>query len=180
MGAPNPRLISGVRGYPGEMYFFTVVDPAAPTLADRAEDPTWAPTSRVEFARNSVRAVSEMHRATSDGQPLVHRNLSPQTILVRHDNSPIITGFDRTKIPADVSVASVRPVTGSDDAFIAPEVRSQGLAAADCRSDVFALAASLSVLFREATDELSRRVAASLEKGMARGRSRAMSPRRPA
>jgi serine/threonine protein kinase len=164
-----PRILDSFQdapGYSGEMFFFTVVDPAAPTLAARAEDPTWTPTSRIEFTRNTVRAVSEMHRATSDGQPLVHRNLSPQTILVRHDNSPIITGFDRTKIPADISVASVGAVAGADDTVIPPEVRSQGLAAADCRSDVFSLAASLSVLFREATDELSRRVSGSLQEGM--------------
>ena len=73
---------------------------------------------------------------------MVHRNLTPSTILVKHDNSPILTSFEHARIPADVSVAS--PADGKDwDAVVSPEVRAQGRGAADLRSDIlFALRVS--------------------------------------
>jgi hypothetical protein len=104
-----PRILDSFQdapGYAGEMFFFTVVDPAAPSLSERAGDPTWGAGTRVELARNTVQALVEFHGVQIDGQTLVHRNLTPKTILVRFDNKPILTGFDRTKIPSDVSVAS--------------------------------------------------------------------------
>jgi hypothetical protein len=93
------------------MFFFTIVDPAAASLAERAEDSTWPAEGRAEFARNAVQALSEFHSVQQDGQALVHRNLTPGTLLVRFNNTPMLTGFDRTKIPSDVSVASGYAVT---------------------------------------------------------------------
>ena len=49
----------------------------------------------------------------------------------------------------------------------APEVRAQGRAAADCRSDVYSLCASLQVLFTEREDEASRAATAVLASGRA-------------
>jgi len=71
----------------------------------------------------------------------VHRNLTPQTILVRHDNSPNFTGFDRTKIPSDISVASSSIPASNSPQSMSPEVQTQGLAAAGQRSDVYSLCA---------------------------------------
>jgi len=84
---------------------------------------------------------------------MIHRNLTPKTILVKHDNSPILTGFDRTKIPSDVSVASSGMPTREWDPTAAPEVRAQGLTAADPRSDVYSLCACLTSLFQRREDE---------------------------
>jgi len=64
-------------------------------------------------------------------------NLTPRTILVKHDNSPILTGFERTKIPSETSVASSSLPTGQYLATVAPEVQAQGLAAADQRLHLF-------------------------------------------
>jgi hypothetical protein len=61
-----PRILDSyqdVPGYAGEMFFFTVVDPAAPCIEERATDPTWSTTSRIAFARNAVRALNELHAA---------------------------------------------------------------------------------------------------------------------
>ncbi len=137
------------------MFFFTVVDPAAPSIEDRASDTSWSATNRLAFARDSVRALNELHQVGAPDKPLVHRRLTPQTILVRHDNSPIFTGFDRTKIPSEVSVASSSLPAGQSTHSIPPEVQSNGLAAADQRSDVFSLCACLSKLFTEGSDELT-------------------------
>jgi hypothetical protein len=163
-----PRILDSFQdapGYPGEMFFFTILDPAAPSLADRADDSTWAAVNRAEFARNAVQALSEFHSVQQDGQAFVHRNLTPDTVLVRFDNTPMLTGFDRAKIPSDVSVASGHVMTPGEGSVAPPEVLSQGLAAADHRSDVYSLCSTLAVPFRGATDEVSRRVLEILDKG---------------
>ena len=153
-------------GYAGEMCFFTVVDPSAPSIAERASDISWEPMARLVFARSAVRALGELHEAETGENRLVHRNLTLETILVRHDNSPILTGFERTKIPADISVASANVATGKWDAATAPEVRTQGLGAADQRSDVYSLCACLTKLFQGREDETSRRITQALAQGL--------------
>ncbi len=154
-----PRILDSFQdapGYPGEICFFTLVDPAAPSIASRSEDPSWTAASRIEFARKAIQAMAEFHAVHPGGEVLVHRNLTLKTILVKHDNSPILTGFDRTRIPSDVSVASGLAVAAADHGTTAPEVIKAGLAAADYRSDIYSLCASLSGLF-QFEDDLSRR-----------------------
>lgn len=164
-----PRILDSFQdapGYPGEMCFFSVVDPAAPSIASRSEDSGWATSSRVEFARNAIQAMAEFHGVHPGGKALVHRNLTPRAILVKHDNSPILTGFDRARIPSDVSVASGLAIATADHGTTAPEVIKSGLAAADCRSDTYSLCASLAVLF-QTEEELSRRALDILALGTA-------------
>ena len=133
-----PRIIDSFQaapGYHGENAFFTVADPAAPSIAERAEDESWDTAARLSFARSAVRAVRDLHTAGGD-EPLLHRGLTPRSILVRHDNSPILTDFEHARIPAEITVSS--PSEGKTrDAATAPEVHSQGRGAADRRSDVY-------------------------------------------
>jgi len=110
------------------MFFFTVVDPAAPSIEERETDALWDTAARLAFARSAVHALEELHKAGAGHEPLVHRNLTPKTILVKYDNSPILTGFDRTKIPSDSSVASPAAGARDWDSAVAPEVQAQGLA----------------------------------------------------
>lgn len=164
-----PRILDSFQdapGYPGEMFFFTVVDPAAPSIASRSEDPSWTTGNRVEFAHNSIGALAEFHGVHRGGEVLVHRNLTPNTILVKHDNSPILTGFDRTHIPSDVSVASGLVIPDNDHGTTAPEVIKSGLTVADCRSDIYSLCASLALMFQN-DDEPSRRALDILALGTA-------------
>ena len=163
-----PRIVDSFQdapGYSGEIKFFTVADPAAPSIEERGADASWDTNARLTFARGVVRALRELHEANPDGEPMVHRNLTPDTILVKHDNSPILTGFEHTRIPADVSVAS-SSATREWDAEVAPEVRAQGRGAADHRSDIYSLCASLAVLFRDREDEVSIDIAEVLALGM--------------
>jgi serine/threonine protein kinase len=165
-----PRILDSYQdapGYAGEMFFFTLVDPAAPSLEDRAADGSWETTGRLAFARSAVRAVKELHETGAGGAPMVHRNLTPKTILVKHDNSPILTGFDRAKIPSDISVTTTGVPTSVADGTLAPEVRAQGLGAADLRSDVYSLCACLTRLFQAREGETSRKAEEILSKGMA-------------
>ena len=165
-----PRILDSYQeapGYAGEMFFFTIVDPAAPSIEERSGDTTWTAKSRAAFARDAIRALSELHQAESDEAPIVHRNLTPRTILVKYDNTPIITGFERAKLPSESSVASSNLPSGSYLATAAPEVQAQGLAAADTRSDVYSLCACLRNLFLDRNDQLCEPAAEILELGLA-------------
>ena len=165
-----PRILDSFQaapGYAGEMSFFTVVDPAAPSLEERRSDDSWGPEARLAFGRNVVRALEKLHSATSNDGPMVHRNLTPDSILVKHDNSPILTGFDRTRIPAERSVASAGIPSGEWEETVASEVRAQGLSAADQRSDLYSLCACLTRLFHGREDETGVQLAKALATGLA-------------
>ena len=165
-----PRICDSYQpapGYDGEMAFFTIDDPAAPSLAKRMSDTSWRTDQRVAFAHRALRALIELHAETSGGEPLVHRSLNPETVLVRHDDRPILIGFDRAKIPEHETVATVGASSESTAAFVAPEVREQGLGAADHRSDTYQLCAALAELFSSRTDDSSRRALEVLSGGTA-------------
>lgn len=152
-----PRILDSfqdVPGYSGEMFFFTLVDPAAPTIDERTRDESWSSSARLAFARSAVAALRDLHNGSGD-HALVHRNLTPRTILVKHDNSALLTGFERTKIPSEITVASAQPPPDSDPGTLAPEIRTHGLTVADQRSDIYSLCASLALLFRGRSDALS-------------------------
>ena len=148
------------------MSFFTVVDPAAPSTTDRVTDGTWDTVSRITFARNATKALAQLHAAGTEEELLIHRNLNPRTILVRFNNSSIFTSFEYTRIPFEASVASGSLPAGPDLTFVAPEVRAKGLTAADQRSDVYSLCASLNLLFQGREDRLSCLAAEALARGL--------------
>ena len=163
-----PRIIDSFQdapGYPGEIKFFTVADPAAPSIEERAGDDSWDTVARLIFARGAIRALVDLHESGVDGEPMVHRNLTPTTILIKHDNSPILTGFEYTRIPADVTVASPAVALDGDPA-VPPEVRAQGRGAADHRSDIYSLCASLAILFEGREDEDSVKTSEVFALGM--------------
>lgn len=165
-----PRIIDSYQeapGYSGEMFFFTVVDSAAPCIDERKSDCLWDTTARLAFSRSAVQALAQLHATQVDGNPIIHRNINPNTILIRHDNTPILTGFDFAKLQADKSVASISAPVEGRHTTVSPEVRSQGLVAADNRSDIYALCSSLLGLFLGRTDHASERIIEELEKGVA-------------
>ena len=164
-----PRIVDSFQeapGYTGEIKFFTLADPAAPSIEERSDDESWDTEARLRFARSAVTALGKLHEAGTGDEPMIHRNLTANTILVKHDNSPILTGFEYARIPADVSVASGAS-TKDWDATVAPEIRAQGRGAADHRSDVYSLCASLTVLFKDREDEASVKIANVLARGIA-------------
>ena len=165
-----PRIVDSFQeapGYAGEMWFFTVADPAAPSVEERTADGTWDAKARLAFARQAVEALMELHEAGEGEEPMLHRNLTSGTILVRHDNTPILTGFQHARIPADVTVAVSGSAEDEWDDAVAPEIRQQGLGAADRRSDVYSLCASLSVLFAGRDDDESLDASTVLDGGRA-------------
>lgn len=165
-----PRILDSYQdapGYQGELFYFTVIDPAAPSIKERSSDALWDRSARLAFARSTVYALIELHSAKTGHEAMLHRNLIPAAILVRYDNAPILTGFERAKISSDASVGSANFVSGAFDDYFAPEVRQLGSSVADHRSDVFSLCACLIELFDTSTDEISVRARNLLAKGLA-------------
>ena len=108
----TPRVrdsFQDVREYPGELCYFSILDPGAPSLAKRARDSNWDIHSRLAFALNAVRSLKQLHSVSDGPQQFLHRNLTPDTILVAEDDSPILTGFELARIPAEITLASVPP-----------------------------------------------------------------------
>lgn len=153
--------------YPGELCFFTLFDPDAPTLSRRASDPTWSEKERIEFAARALDALRELHGLSDkDAVPVVHRNLSPETVLVAARDWPLFTGFHLARLPNTQTVGTAASAVPAGP-WVAPEVADNGLSTASQASDVFALCATLKTLFTGRNAELARRAEAILEKGMA-------------
>lgn len=164
-----PRIqdsFQAVAGYEGEMSFFSIIDPAAPSIEERRDDKGWTTEGRLAFAREVVQALKTFHASGFDNEPLLHRNITPASILVKFDNSPILTGFKQARIPTYQSVATTNLATGTYSDTVAPEVQSQGLSAADPRSDIYSLCACLNYLFQSRSDDKSREAVALFARGI--------------
>lgn len=163
-----PRIYDSFQsapGYDGEMCYFTIDDPFAPTVRVRARDDAWDDNARVDFARNAIQALTELHAAGEPSEPMLHRNITPDTLLVKPDDSPILTGFQYTRLPNFSTVAGSHIPKDTNDPSVAPEVRSQGLGAADTRSDVYSLCSSLSLLFRNRQSDVCQEAQLALDDG---------------
>ena len=162
-----PRLMDSfheVPDYPGELWYFSLVDHGAPsveariadkhwtTVEARIADKHWTTTERRAFAVAALKALQEIHEFEVDGQRFIHRQISPQTLLVDSANQPIFTAFDLARISGTMTV-SPGAMLKLDAPCFAPEVRTQGLGVADQRSDVFALCFTLSALFSTQADD---------------------------
>ena len=133
--------------YPGELFYFSLVDSDAPTLMKRSDDKEWSYDDRIRYAQDALRALHGFHYPEDSQLPaLVHRNITPETLRVRHNGKPLFTGFSYSRI-ADAQTISSTDSQHALDEWAAPEVRRGGLPSADARSDVYSLCKSLSILF---------------------------------
>jgi len=146
--------------FPGELSYFTLIDPGAPNLVVRAADASWTTIDRIEFAANSSLALHEIHNLTNpEAVKIVHRNLCPQSVLVGSRNEPVFVNFSVSRLPDTQTLGAAQP---TDSEFDAPEVRAGGLTAASQLSDIFSLCSALLTLFGIATDATVERVRSAL------------------
>lgn len=139
--------------FPGELFYFTLIDPGAPTLAARATDTSWTTSERIEFAANACKALNEVHGLTDlESVKIVHRNVTPRSILVGSRNEPVFVDFNLARLPSTETLGAIQT---RDSEYDAPEVRSSGLTAASQRSDVFSLCSALLILFATGSDPKS-------------------------
>lgn len=83
---------------------------------------------------------------------------------MRADNLPLFSGWQWAKVPETATISGDVKV-GADDPFAAPEVRRDGLAVADKRSDVFSVCASLLRAFDGLTDQRAEKAREILASG---------------
>ncbi|TLD71671.1 hypothetical protein FEM03_05905 [Phragmitibacter flavus] len=132
-----------VPGFPGEVCMFSVFDPGAPSLKKRGADPKWSLEERIQFAVAAADALAEIHGSKDeDDTQIVHRNLSPESILVGAKNRPIFTGFDVARA-AFTRTLPPRRIDTLPPEWIAPELAGEDLSKASMCSDVYSLCASL-------------------------------------
>jgi serine/threonine protein kinase len=165
-----PRLMDSfqeVPQYPGELMFFSIVDPCAPTLSKRNGDDKWDVASRIEFTRQALEALAELHASRLRDVQFVHRHISPDSLLVGANNQPVFTDFDLARISGSITLSPNAKLSEHDAAFAAPEAIAHGIGGADQRSDVYSLCKTLRTLFdRNETDEATKALL-KLEAGMA-------------
>jgi len=120
----------------------------------------------MKFAAESLTALAELHGSEpvvgSATTSMIHRNISTETVLVRYDDTPILTGLELARIDASKSIGTV---TSPEDPATAPEIIAQGLTAATTKSDVYSLSYCLATLFSDRDDDLSRQAAEILAEG---------------
>lgn len=152
-------------GYPGELYFYSMVDPAAPALRERQKDPAWDIRARLEFSRAAVAALAQFHGPDEQNlPPIIHRRITPETLRVRHNGLPLFTDFSLTRLQDAQTICATSVDLGTLAPFVAPEVLAGGLAVADTRSDVFALCGALLPIF-DGDDALSGQLREILQRG---------------
>ncbi len=159
-------IFQAAERYPGELSWFSLVDPDAPTLAERAQDTQWRLSERLSYACEALTALAEFHQPTETQPPILHRHITPQTLRVRHNGRPLFTDFSLARLEQAQTISQTPMDWGKDAPYTAPEVQQAGLRAADTRSDSYALCASLLTLF-PGDEPLAHKIRECLAQGCA-------------
>lgn len=144
-----PSLVDSfqaVPDYSGELFFFSLAESAAASIAETIADTGWTTSARLAFAVVALAELAALQKPTDDGETVVHRALTSESVRIRADGRPLFAGWRWARLPKAETIAGNQPDT-NDDAYAAPEVRANGLATADVRSDVYSLCKVLSELF---------------------------------
>ena len=164
-----PRLLDSFQPapeYPGEIYFFSLIDPEAPSLEERAKDSNWSFQQRLDSAKKLVQALDELHHPIdSKDTPIIHRNITPKSVKIKTNGQPLFTELDLAKLPNVTTVSTNSISFEGKENYVAPEVLKGGLGVADKRSDVYSLCASLKVLFEDIPEDTTQ-VLSVLQKGL--------------
>lgn len=162
-----PRIMDSfyeAGSYPGEIYFFSYVDPDAPSLIKRAKDPKWTLEERIAFAQLCFEALKGFHDNPS--KAVIHRNLTPDTIKVQSNNRPLFTQLQFARITGSSTISgAVAPEFKGIEDFVAPEVIASGFSVCTKESDIFSLCASLLIIFQDHKDDKAKQAIEILEKG---------------
>lgn len=164
-----PRLLDSFQfasEYPGELCFYSLVDPMIPALADKAKDLTWSIEQRLISAAKCACALDSLHNPEDPlDSPIVHRNLTSKNIRIRNDGRPLFTELHIAKLPDTATISPVAMAHIASMNCLAPEIRANGFAVADTRSDIYALCFALSELFQD-DNSLAVQALELLEKGL--------------
>lgn len=166
-----PRVMDSFQDapeYPGELYYFSIVDPASATLLDWAKNEQWLINERLQTAALCIQALAEFHKPDDDdSEPILHRNITPESLRVRSNGKPLFTQFNLAKLSNATTVASAPHSFARQEDYVAPEILQSGLSAADIRSDIYALCSTLRILFEDRPEPEANFALELLEKGRA-------------
>ncbi|MBK8754925.1 MAG: hypothetical protein IPL99_26320 [Candidatus Competibacteraceae bacterium] len=90
-------FFSGCRRLSGRVVLFSLVDPAAPTLIQRAQDMTGIP-GPAGVCSDAIRPCRVSPADQPDQPPLLHRRITPNSLRVRHNNRPLFTDFSLSRL----------------------------------------------------------------------------------
>ena len=145
-----PRLLDSFQDapeYPGEIYFYSVIDPITPNLRERSLDNNWPIDERLSAALKCIIALNELHNPSDiEFPPILHRCLTPANIHLKASGQPIFTELALAKLPNGTISPYAVSFAGKEQ-YVAPEILINGIGAADSRSDIYSLCKSLHVLF---------------------------------
>lgn len=163
-----PRIVDSFQeapGYPGELFYFSMATDEAPSLEKISASRAWSLEERIRFAERALGALLELHEPSDEATPsIVHRAITPANLLVR-GGWPLLAGWEWAKLPNRETVSPAAPKHLTR--FAAPEVISGGYAAADKRSDIYALAATLATAFEGLDDPRAHTATSVLLRGTA-------------
>lgn len=147
-----PRIMDSFqesKSYPGEIYFYSLVEPLAPSLEEIAKEKTIDYKERIRIAITCLKALDELHKGTdNEDYPIVHRNITPQNVKIKQLSIPIFTELHLARIPL-ASISQYIQNRNFINDYSAPEVKEVGLSIADAKSDIYSLCKSLSILFKD-------------------------------
>lgn len=164
-----PRILDSFQyapEYPGELCFYSLVDPMVPSLTEKAMDRNWPIEQRIVAAATCSRALDSLHQPEDSlDPPIVHRNITSRNIRIRSDNRPIFTELHIAKLQDYITVVPPGSNNSAINEMAAPEIKIGGLSVADARTDVFALCSALVELF-QSEHPLAIQSLELLEKGL--------------
>jgi len=165
-----PRILDSfqdVPEYPGELFFYSIIDPLAPSLEERSKDLNWSLLDKYQTVVTLANALNNLHSPSDPDDPaIIHRKLSPRNIRLKSNGQPIFTELQLTKISEAASISNYPALKFMFDAHTAPEIVNGGLAAADKSADVYSLCSSLKILFESIPESKGEIALAILHRGM--------------
>lgn len=137
------RLAADAPPPPRPGVFLHLQDCGTECLADALRDGTFAPLQLVLAALRLASTLAEVH-----GRGIVHRDISPYNIMLAADGELVLIDFDHARL-AQADPTGATDASDDEDgifgtlAYLAPEQWGRGKRAADRRSDLYALGATL-------------------------------------
>ncbi|BFU45541.1 AAA family ATPase [Krasilnikovia sp. MM14-A1004] len=124
---------------PADRHGLTLVDVPGRTLAQLAPSERPDVAGLPAFALALARILGPVHRAA-----VVHRDINPANILLRHDGRPVLIDFDLATTFAEVRPAFTHPteILGRLP-YLAPEQTGRTGLPVDSRADLYGLGATL-------------------------------------
>ncbi len=153
-----------VPGFAGEMCYFSYSDPVAPSIEKKSFDTEWGDDGKIGFAQACFEQLAQIHGCFEEA--VLHRRISPKTVLVRSDNRPVFVGFEFARLPGAETVAGAAAAESFSEDWIAPELCTGDLSLASTKSDVYAMSAVLKLLISGGSGERIDACSRVLDRGL--------------